>query len=646
MPSVEDIIEAELQLNSCELWLKVWRPIVRRLTAAKLFSMTDLTMGKPIGSWAKFDDPVERSKLFSITPQLKDECLKSFKPETSRLNDALHTAGYNKKRSASQMKKHLSLILPAALKWPLTNAALVDSPFPEAWAVLAEILAKQASDEIEGICRAGLANALRDDASHSERTLHVVSLLSGYFRSCRMSEARLVENDLAKFGARMIGVRGSLVRIAQNVSAKGIGDLPISSSLRKTGVSLHHEHLLHLMKATAEESRQIASNNGFMHRTLPANPQDDRRRRQGQLAIYLQYESTVLAYLALSCIEQLIRAWATHEGISTFTNNGRPASILNILTQLPCEPATIAHIEELWDSSRSNIRNRIMHGGLLDVISKHQELILHVADPTRFPLSPHWGRDEFSPENICRLCLDCLEQIDADVARRAVLTEQHLSWAASMRLNPMELSFGDQLPFDFVGPNGKDAWARVSNYLNAVVPSAKQFVTIGFRGALGQNGPHTMVQFVSMILVFEILYRSTVQFHGFRVLQVAPGHMQYRMLDELQLCAEPIVQALVKNVAEVHRTSATRVLDGIKQIRNAFAHGAIEELDQYTKDGLCRLVMKGVQCLVDAGIHKMTADAAFFLWDSQRGRQHGLDMEDWLAAEDTILAELDHFAKL
>jgi hypothetical protein len=122
--------------------------------------------------------------------------------------------------------------------------------------------------------------------------------------------------------------------------------------------------------------------------------------------------------------------------------------------------------------------------------------------------------------------------------------------------------------------------------------------------------------------------------------------MQYRMLDELQLCAEPIVHALVENVAEVHRESAIRVLDGVRRTRNAFAHGAIEVFDQYTKDGLGRLIMKGVQGLVDAGIHNMTSEAAYFLWDSQRGRQHGFDVTDWLAAESTVLETLNHFASL
>ena len=103
---------------------------------------------------------------------------------------------------------------------------------------------------------------------------------------------------------------------------------------------------------------------------------------------------------------------------------------------------------------------------------------------------------------------------------------------------------------------------------------------------------------------------------------------------------------LVENVAEVHGKSAIWVLDRVRQIRNAFAHGAIEGFDQYTKDGLGRLIIKGVQVLVDAGIHKMTAEGAFFLWENQRGRKHGFDVADWVAAEGTVLAALDHFATL
>ena len=149
-----------------------------------------------------------------------------------------------------------------------------------------------------------------------------------------------------------------------------------------------------------------------------------------------------------------------------------------------------------------------------------------------------------------------------------------------------------------------------------------------------------------MMLVYELLYRSTVQLHGFRILQVAPGHMQYRMLDELQLGAEAIVHALVENVLTADRTYAVRVLDDVRILRNAFSHGAIEELDQHTTHALRGLIMKGVQCLVDAGIHKMTAGSAYHLWISKCRRQHGFDTKNWLEAEDTVLADLERFAKL
>jgi hypothetical protein len=645
VPSVEALLEAELQLNANQLWLKSWLPLVHRHIAAELAAALDLNSGKVTSSWDKLDDPVCRAALLKPGPELQDECADLLLRELPRLNAAVQEGGHTR-RGPAQMKRHLILILPAAMKWPSSNSAIVANPFPDVWQFLADILAQKASSAIDSMVRAKVADAVRDDFTHSELPVQTLSLLAGYFVSCKLPEARLAENDLRKLSARMNTVRGSFVRLTENVSADGVRDCPPPSSLRSNGLTLQHEYLSHLVKVTAEESRQITADNGFMRRTLPANPNDPPKLRQGQQIIYRQYECTVLAYCALSCVEQLLRAWAAHEGVDAVTKTGRPRAVLDILDELSCAPATRSHVRELYDSTRSNIRNRIMHGGLLDVGSKHQELLLHVADPVRFALPPYFSRDEFTPENICRLCLDCLEQVDADAAARVRLTRSRLAWATDMRLEATDVTLGHQLHHDFLGPDGKDAWHRVSNYLNAVVPSVKQFFTVGFRSVLGLIHPDTIIQFMAMMLVFEALYRSTAQLYGFRILQLSAGHMQYRMLDQKQLCAEPIVDAFVENVDSAHRSTAKQVLKLVTKARNAFAHGAIETLDQHASDGIGHLIVKGVQVIIDAGVHKMTSQAAYHSWENDRGRQHGFDLEDWLNGEQEVLKNIDYFAVL
>jgi hypothetical protein len=645
VPSVEDLLEAELRLNADQLWLESWRPVVHRQIAAELEKALDLNSGKVTSSWDLLDDPIRRAALLKPSAELQDECADLLLRELPRLNAAVQAGGQHR-RGAGQMRTNLILIIPAAMKWPSSNSAIVANPFPDVWRLLADGLAQKASSAIDSMVHAKVADAVRDDFTHSELPVQMLSLLAGYFVSCKLPEARLVENDLRKLSARMSAVRGSLVRLTENVSADGVRDCPAPSSLRRNGLNLIHGYLSHLIAVTAEESRQIAGDNGFMRRILPANRNDPLKLRQGQQIIYRQYECTVLAYMALSCVEQLLRAWAAHEGVDTVTKTARPRAVLDILDELSCAPTTRAQVRELYDSTRSNIRNRIMHGGLLDVASKHQELLLHVADPVRFPLPLHFGRDEFAPENICRLCFDCLEQVDADAATRVKLTRSHLAWAADMRLEATDVTLGHQLHHDFLGPNGMDAWNRVSNYLNAVVPCVKQFFTIGFRSVLGLVRPDTIVEFMAMMLVFDALYRSTAQLYGFRILQVSAGHMQYRMLDQKQLCSEPVIDALVENIDSAHRGTVRRVLELVTKARNAFAHGAIETLDQHTSDGIGYLIVKGVQSLVDAGVHKMTSKAAYHLWQNDRGREHGFDVEDWLNGEEQVLNAVDYFAVL
>jgi hypothetical protein len=177
----------------------------------------------------------------------------------------------------------------------------------------------------------------------------------------------------------------------------------------------------------------------------------------------------------------------------------------------------------------------------------------------------------------------------------------------------------------------------MSNYLNATVPNIKQFITIGILGWVGKHQSDTLVRFMAMVLVFETAYRSVAQIYGFQTIQVSQNHVQYRMLDDQQLCNDSVLDALTSGIPTSQRSLAHKVSRLAVKIRNAIAHGGIASFDTYISDTAGHLVIKAIQGLVAAGIHQMCQVAAYHHWKDVNEERLGSELEDWLAGEKQVL---------
>ena len=58
------------------------------------------------------------------------------------------------------------------------------------------------------------------------------------------------------------------------------------------------------------------------------------------------------------------------------------------------------------------------------------------------------------------------------------------------------------------------------------------------------------------------------------------------------------------------------------------------------------LFLKSVQCLVNAGIHHMIREGAYFRYRFERGGADGLALEDWVITEKNVLRMLQQMAAL
>lgn len=627
MASIEDVLEQALQANGSLLWLQAWRPAVRECVATMMLSGINLDDASVATGWARLDDPAARAQLVTANTDLHNFCVAELLKLQKSLNAAVMQAGYDK-RSTVRMARHLGIILPGLIRHPLSNAEIAANPFPSAWERAANLLARNAYEQ-----------SAQHPSSRVETRLHNTLLLSGFFLGCSYTRASDAEIALRQIGRPMLSVRGSIVRIVENVSAFGVEDQMPRLSDRSGGIILQLAGLSDLLRATAEESQEIAAGNGVLHRVTSGSALDPAWLVQARDVAYRQYEYTILGYMALGSIEQLIRAWASAKGVGSHQSL-RPREIASLIPQLGCSKTLEERLEEICATIAANIRGRVMHGGLLEVETQRTEALLHLVNPaTRGYRSP------FSPENVCQLCLECLELLDQEAAT-AGITQKDLAWSSAFWLTAAELDTGCYLYSEFLNSDEQAPWWKhLSTYLNAVAPNLKQFFSVGFMGWMG-SGKDRLVRFMAAILIFESLYRITVQLHNIPVLQISGDrHIQYRMLDDSQLCAPEILDRLTGYIPEGSQPLSRRVLELSVKTRNAFAHGAVTRMTTEEFDCVGNLVVKSIQALVGAGMHQMTEVAAYYRWQKAGSHLHDRALENWLAGEDEVYSLLEQQAR-
>jgi hypothetical protein len=133
-------------------------------------------------------------------------------------------------------------------------------------------------------------------------------ILVDYFRQCRLPEARLVGIEVAQAGRGLLSIRGTLVCNAGSVSASRAegGDVPISAP--PSGFTLNLSGLSDGLASLSGKAAATAANRGVMQRLaarfmtgIPPVMQ------QARLRAFTRYENSLLAYIAIADVEQLLR---------------------------------------------------------------------------------------------------------------------------------------------------------------------------------------------------------------------------------------------------------------------------------------------------------------------------------------------------
>jgi len=642
----EIVLRETLQSPSEELWLTTWRRVADEYLTERARSLLDLDRCVLHDNWLRLDEPRYRRKVVPRGAPTWERCADLLLPHLGILNQSLERQ-HLPKFGKMAMRQMLVRLFPYLAASDESDAVFCDYSIERLWPFLGHAIGRT------------LYHHNTPKLVEPEWRILNQLLLSGFFISCCLPTAALVRQSLEDTERTLLSTRGSLIRIVERVSEQGIHDsIPPICTHGVDGITLRHESLSELLSGTGDESRKIALGQGFLHILSPLdNPSDVppeewgsvtfQQLRRGRDASYRLYENTVLSYLALASIEQLLRAWASHNRIQHFKPNGVPAGVLDWLGSLKCSSELHDHIRDLYDAKRPNIRNRLMHGNMMEIISGGLATRLAAHNPARYSAL---AGGPFSPENVAHLCLQCLQRLDTEVADSRTLHTTDLGWMTSLALDRSEIEFGLRLHVDFLSDDRQKWVTTMADYLNATFPALRQLFIIGLVGWMRTG---SIPAFMGVAFVFEALYRLTVHLLGKPVLQVSRARSdgslkaQYKMLDARStgICTPAILAALVDHVeSPVDQQTASRVLLLAIKARNAFAHGAISLQNQETADGIGHLFVKAAQILVTRAMHHMVRERAYYTWVEQRHFEHGHDVEDWDAARDETLRMISRVA--
>lgn len=639
----------------------VWQDILRsrylQKTATYAFGLLDWVNGSVLDGWDTLDNPKRRKKLFEGRIAWNELSY-----------DVVHRKGlrasYNSFLKSSHLREvnstdfanAVNVVVPALVNRVSSLKVFEENPFPDAWGLLANIVA--------GVVHKRTHPAFPEP----EWKLMNGLLLAGFFTTCRLPKAAHVAQLLKEHTSVLLSVRGTFMRIPETIGPDGILDQPVSISGRAEGkvkLASTAATLSPFVAAAENEANLTFDGKGLLHRMIPVNhtpifmkPHVAELLRTGRDTSFRLYEYTIVTFLALSAIEYLLRTWAQHLNINSKKGNGLPNGVLEWVDHLGCSKDLLNAVRELYASDRANIRNRVLHGNLLEIHTKRLEVYLPVIQPRTFG---RLGRDvdSYKPDNIAQHCLDCLERIDSEMAGFTI-DASDTTWHQSIMLTSDEIDFGHQVYCDFFGPNAV-RWANtISDYLNAVMPALKQLYTIGFiewmRGQYQLNAVTSMI----MGYVYEAMHRLTVHLLSADVAGIHGGtiqkghqkagqisHFQYRMLDTRQdgLFSEHVLDRILQHVSVPEQGTARRILCLAMKARNALAHGALTQVDKYTLDGIGHIFAKAVQTLVTSGLHHFTKERAYFIHRDEHPQENGRDAEDWGRAERDVFEYINRVAR-
>lgn len=643
MPRISDLLEAELLANETAVLSEFLIPVCRGRVLSHLQATLDQDSGRPTASWEELDDQQQRAVwLSSFQNEIVAEWANVIGTSWhARLNGVLQNAGFRHDERPKRLAASMTPTLITILGGQNAQEALRASPFPSVWPELGHCLTKQLVSDLE---RADLPDW---------QLLNRLQL-SSFFLSCDLPTAGAVQSSLITLGRSVLSLRGSLVRLPERVDVTGILDVSPTAARVDRPITLTQRSISTLLTACHDESQATFAMNGIAQRVLtpqgPIQPEhlaELRRLFPGRDPVQLmhetravrfqQYNFTILAYMALCGIEQMLRARADQVGESHIEPSGWLIDVTDWLSKLRLSADLQRRLKQLYSTRDINIRNRVMHGGLLEIEGQRTQNTHRMLINQPIPAA-------YSAESIASLCLTLLEEVDRELAATTTLSTANLGWLGLKSLTIDEWRLISSLPDPRrQGLGLATSWcANLFGYLTAFCPAASISAKLGLHGWVRHfSGTDSTVQMFFLSLTFETLYRLTVHLLGIAIVQRGPSNQRkqwefrYRMLDQRNLCAVQIVAQLVESLPPADRQQAAATYQLAVKLRDSFSHGAVPNFTPQQLDGVSHVFVHAIELLRRAGRREMVEKAAYFEWKN-RGERPYTEVTNWLVGEQAI----------
>jgi hypothetical protein len=645
MASIEDLLTNKLSQDNYSLWARSWAAIVARVLARPVIACFDFGSGRVTGTLPPILDPSWRVRVIQSADDIAALCEAELIQYIDVLNAAVtegsDSAGRRySRRTEPRMRNHLGAIHDSLVSAPVSSAIVATVSPIEIWRAVANELGRAIHGNI-------FRNVVVPDS-----VLHNQLLVAGYFWACNLPSELPVSNELSNFSKSLLSIEGTLVDIVERASPKGIEDRRPTIVKARRQFTLRHQSLSPLLDMLANEAQNIAGGQGFLMRWLGTIQTDTGRQvdpvlmQKLRVATYPQYEYSVISFMALSAVEQILRTFAHHSGLFNGHVRLTPSRLDRLVQALGGDAAIEEAIATVYDDTRGNLRNRILHGAQLHIARSQQQATMSIAFPMNYVPPP----DALSPENVFLACFESLQVLDQRISDVASLSHGDFAWTQHLALKPAELRVGMQVRYEFVGDEGKHWWNRIDDFLTALTPNIKILFNVGFMGWIDRKRPERFVLFMALNMVLEALVRVIVRLQGGSVLKrMVPSNpdeaveFRYRMLDQRELCAPETLDRLVESVHRSERELAKTVLTLAVRVRDAVAHGAIVALEMDDGIAMGHLVVKAIQCLVEAGEHEMIKTAAYYRSEDTPDEDA---LANWLQGEHDVLHQIQAMVQL
>jgi hypothetical protein len=647
--STLDSIIRQVVNGACDQLLRdAWREELMNVIAQYAVSNIDPQQLSLLSGWDSLDNPQARqAHLQPKISAVSSLCATKFAKEQRTHFESAIDAAFLIRPSAGTLEKSIATTVQYFIENVDRYKRIVSrNPFPACWPKIANELARLAVSSLP------------------EWKLMNVLLLSGFFQSCILPSAKLVSAALQGLSNTGLKLRGSLVRIPDKIKDGAIVDIspPIAQNDWLAGsISLDQKHWSELQGYLNYEALQVSQSHGIIHNMLNIDRPvpsyaggsiSDVQMRLLRDVGFKEYEYTVISFMALSAIEQALRSWASHNNVSHI-KNGEPQSWSEWSGLLGCSPALYASLQMLYSPDGPNLRNRIMHGGLIESEGKRMETTSDsIIDPRYAHLfsSLNKQQDPFSTRNIANLCLGVLIDINKElVSGNISFTLHDRQWETVLALTDDEIDFGIDTYCDFIHSQevAEGLRRRFFGYLQAVMPVFSTYAKVGFHGFIKHSWDSaSYIQHMYLGLTFEGIFRLTIHLLNFSILQSSAKNglhrNRFRMLTAQTggLLSNASLSRLMQDLAPEERPTAEKILNLAIKARNALAHGAILPQTERRWKGEGHIIIKAIQLLEHVGLKHLAREAAYFRFlkrpQSSSDDHSAQAVSDWVGAEADI----------